>query len=88
MVKTLVYCILQYCEVIIRSRIPVGKKKNRWRREQINKKKTKQNTREDDVNQKRKQLKEVTSNLLSPFWQRIKHVAELQLKTETNKLSD
>lgn len=60
MVKTLILHI-QYCEVICSS-IPVGKKKQ-MEREQINKKKTKQNTREDDVNQRRKQLKGVKSNL-------------------------
>lgn len=87
MVKTLVHCIFKCCIVIIYSRIPVGKKKNRWKRKQINKK-TKQNTREDDLNQRRKRLKEVKSNLLSLFWQRMKHVGELQMKTKTNKWSD
>ena len=43
-----------------------------------------QNTRADDVNQKRKLLEEVKSNLLSPFWQRMKHVGELQMTAETN----
>lgn len=53
----------------------------------MSKKKTKQDAREG-INQRRKLLKEVKNNLLTPFWQRIKYVAELQMKTETNKWSD
>lgn len=63
-----------------------SRKKNGWKKKQISKK-TKQNIREDDVNQRRKQLKEVKSNVLSLFWQRMKHVGELQRKTQTNKWS-
>lgn len=73
MVKTLVHCIFKCCIVIFQN--PSRKKKNRWKRKQINKK-TKQNTREDDLNQRRKRLKEVKSNLLSLFWQRMKHVGD------------
>lgn len=41
-----------------------------------------------DINQKRKRLKEVKSNVLCLFWQRMKHDRELQMKTETNKSFD